>query len=286
MAMIDKQKLNPGTLYVVGTPIGNLEDITLRAIRILKSVDLIAAEDTRHTAKLLNYFQVATPRISYHQHNYAIRQDELVDKLKLGNTIALVSDAGMPGISDPGYDLICSCIVENILVIPVPGPTAVITALTTSGLPSNRFIFEGFLPIKAHVRQERLNSLRKETRTIVIYESPHRLLKTLIDFVEIFGSNHKITIGRELTKYYEEFWRGNLKDAVLHYKETENIKGEFTLVLSGCPQNNLLDLNTEQVKVELQKLLEKGMTRSQASKYLATTVNFSRRQIYEISLNG
>ncbi|KFF41233.1 MAG: 16S rRNA (cytidine(1402)-2'-O)-methyltransferase [Candidatus Atelocyanobacterium thalassa] len=283
--MIDKKKLNSGTLYVVGTPIGNLEDITLRAIRVLKSADLIAAEDTRHTAKLLNYFKITTPKISYHQHNYVIRQDELVSKLEQGNIIALVSDAGMPGISDPGYDLICSCIIKNIPVVPVPGPTAVITALITSGLPSDRFVFEGFLPIKAQARQERLNLLKKESRTIIIYESPHRLLKTLINFIEIFGDDHRITIGRELTKYYEEFWRGNLKEAVLHYKEVKNIKGEFTLVLSGCSQNNLLDLNIEQVKCEFRKLLDKGMTRSQASKYLATTVNFSRRQIYEMSLS-
>ncbi|BDA39725.1 16S rRNA (cytidine(1402)-2'-O)-methyltransferase [Candidatus Atelocyanobacterium thalassae] len=283
--MIDKKKLNSGTLYVVGTPIGNLEDITLRAIRVLKSADLIAAEDTRHTAKLLNYFKITTPKISYHQHNYVIRQDELVSKLEQGNIIALVSDAGMPGISDPGYDLICSCIIKNIPVVPVPGPTAVITALITSGLPSDRFVFEGFLPIKAQARQERLNLLKKESRTIIIYESPHRLLKTLINFIEIFGDDHRITIGRELTKYYEEFWRGNLKEAVLHYKEVKNIKGEFTLVLSGCSQNNLLDLNIEQVKCEFLKLLDKGMTRSQASKYLATTVNFSRRQIYEMSLS-
>ena len=284
--MVDKKELNLGTLYIVGTPIGNLEDITLRAIRILKSVDMIAAEDTRHTAKLLNHFQINTPKISYHQHNCVTRQNELLSKLKQGNIIALVSDAGMPGISDPGHDLVCLCIAENIPIVPIPGPTAVVTALVTSGLPSNRFVFEGFLPIKFQIRQERLNLLKKEPRTIVVYESPHRLLKTLIDFVKIFGNDRQIVLGRELTKYYEEFWRGSLKEAVLHYQQNKNIKGEFTLVLSGCSQDNLLDLNIEQVKIELQKLLERGMTRSQASKYLATTVKFSRREIYELSLNN
>ena len=157
--MVDKKELNLGTLYIVGTPIGNLEDITLRAIRILKSVDMIAAEDTRHTAKLLNHFQINTPKISYHQHNCVTRQNELLSKLKQGNIIALVSDAGMPGISDPGYDLVCLCIAENIPIVPIPGPTAVVTALVTSGLPSNRFVFEGFLPIKFQIRQERLKLL-------------------------------------------------------------------------------------------------------------------------------
>ena len=154
------------------------------------------------------------------------------------------------------------------------------------------FIYEKFTnkvtvsDIKFQIRQERLNLLKKEPRTIVVYESPHRLLKTLIDFVKIFGNDRQIVLGRELTKYYEEFWRGSLKEAVLHYQQNKNIKGEFTLVLSGCSQDNLLDLNIEQVKIELQKLLERGMTRSQASKYLATTVKFSRREIYELSLNN
>ncbi|MDJ0509111.1 MAG: 16S rRNA (cytidine(1402)-2'-O)-methyltransferase [Crocosphaera sp.] len=283
---MNNESLQQGTLYIVGTPIGNLEDITLRALRILKSVNLIAAEDTRHTAKLLHHFQITTPQISYHHHNRTARQTELLNYLEERQSIALVTDAGMPGISDPGYDLINACIIASIPVIPVPGPTAAITALSVSGLPTDRFIFEGFLPLKQKDRSERLNQLMIETRTIIIYESPHRLLKTLSDFQEIFGDNHQITVGRELTKRYEQLWRGNLKDAISYYHNSQQIKGEFTLIIAGCSQSHFLELTTEQLKTELRQLLDKGMTRSQASRQLAKVTNFSRRQIYDLSLDN
>ncbi len=283
---MNNESLQQGTLYIVGTPIGNLEDITLRAIRILKSVNLIAAEDTRHTAKLLRHFQITTPQISYHHHNRTVRQTELLNYLEEGQTIALVTDAGMPGISDPGYDLIYACIIANISVIPIPGPTAAITALSVSGLPTDRFVFEGFLPLKGKERRDRLNQLMTEIRTIIVYEAPHRLLKTLIDLREVFGDNHQITVAREITKRYEEFWRGILKDAILYYQNSQQIKGEFTLIIAGCSQRHSLELTVEELKDELQQLLDQGMTRSQASRQLAETTTLSRRQIYNLSLEN
>ncbi|MGB5596469.1 MAG: 16S rRNA (cytidine(1402)-2'-O)-methyltransferase [Crocosphaera sp.] len=283
---MNNENLQQGTLYIVGTPIGNLEDITFRAIRILKSVNLIAAEDTRHTAKLLHHFQITTPQISYHHHNRMARQIELLNYLKEGDSIALVTDAGMPGISDPGYDLIHACIISDIPVIPIPGPTAAITALSVSGLPTERFVFEGFLPTKTRDRHDRFQHLMTEIRTIIIYEAPHRVLKTLTDLKDVFGNNHQITVGRELTKRYEEFWRGTLEDAILYYQNYQQIKGEFTLIIAGCSQSNYLNLSIEQLKTELQQLLEQGMTRSQASRQLAQVTTFSRRQIYDLSLDN
>ena len=283
---MNNESLQQGTLYIVGTPIGNLEDITFRAIRILKSVNLIAAEDTRHTAKLLHHFEITTPQVSYHHHNRTARHTQLLNYLEEGQTIALVTDAGMPGISDPGYDLIYTCIIANIPVITIPGATAAITALSVSGLPTDRFIFEGFLPLKGKDRSDRLNQLMTETRTIIIYEAPHRLLKTLRNFKEVFGQDHQITVARELTKRYEEFWRGTLENAILYYQNSQQIKGEFTLIIAGGSQNDGLELTIEELKDELQQLLKQGMTRSQASRQLAKVTHFSRRQIYDLSLEN
>ena len=283
---MNNESLQQGTLYIVGTPIGNLEDITFRAIRILKSVNLIAAEDTRHTAKLLHHFQITTPQISYHHHNRIARQTELLNYLEEGQTIALVTDAGMPGISDPGYDLIYACIIANIPIIPIPGPTAAITALAVSGLSSDRFVFEGFLPVKGKQRRDRLHQLMTETRTIIVYEAPHRLLKTLTDFKDIIDDDRPITVAREITKRYEEFWRGTLNNAILYYQNSQQIKGEFTLIIAGCSQPHSLELTTEELKGELQQLLNQGMTRSQASRKLAEITPFSRRQIYNLSLDN
>ncbi|MGK7957118.1 MAG: 16S rRNA (cytidine(1402)-2'-O)-methyltransferase [Crocosphaera sp.] len=283
---MNNESLQQGTLYIVGTPIGNLEDITLRAIRILKSVNLIAAEDTRHTAKLLHHFQITTSQISYHHHNRMVRQTELLNYLEEGETIALVTDAGMPGISDPGYDLIHACIIANIPVIPIPGPTAAVTALSVSGLATDRFVFEGFLPIKGKARRDRLNQLMRETRTIILYEAPHRLSKTLTELKEIFSENHQITVAREITKRYEEFWRGRLEDAILYYENSQRIKGEFTLIIAGCSPSHSLELSIEELKGEFQQLLDQGMTRSQASRKLAEVTTFSRRQIYNLSLEN
>ena len=234
----------------------------------------------------MHHFQIATPQISYHHHNRTTRQTELLNYLEEGQIIALVTDAGMPGISDPGYDLISACIIANIPIIPIPGPTAAITALSVSGLPTNRFIFEGFLPLKGKDRSDRFNQLMTETRTIIIYEAPHRLLKTLTDLQGFLGNDRQITVGRELTKRYEEFWRGNIEDAILYYQNSQHLKGEFTLIIAGCSQSHFLELTTEQLKTELKQLLDQGMTRSQASRQLAKITTFSRRQIYDLSLDN
>ena len=271
-----------GNLYVVGTPIGNLEDITFRAIRILQEVDLIAAEDTRHTGKLLHHFQIATSQISYHQHNQQSRTEELINKLQAGDNIALVSDAGMPGISDPGYLLVKEAIANKIPVMPIPGVSASLTALTASGLNTDLFVFVGFLPVKGKARRDRLEEITRETKTLIFYEAPHRLLATLKDLENTLGKERKIVLARELTKVHEEFWRGNIKDAIVFYSKERQPKGEFTLIVDGNNQETEILLDEAQVKVELKQLLEQGMTRSQASRQLAKISPLSRREIYQL----
>ncbi len=276
------QEQKPGILYLVGTPIGNLEDMTFRAVRILQAVDLIAAEDTRHTGKLLHHFQITTPQISYHEHNQKARIPELIGKLRQGKALALVTDAGMPGISDPGYELVKACIEANIAVVPIPGVTAAITALSAAGLPTDRFVFEGFLPAKGQARKQRLAELKIESRSIILYESPHRLRQTLSDLATVLGENGQIVLARELTKLHEEFWRGSIKDAIAHYI-TREPQGEFTLVLAGTlletPQ-----MNDDAIKQELQHLLSQGLSRSEASRQLAALTSLSRRHIYQLAL--
>ncbi len=277
-----QSSVKPGTLYIVGTPIGNLEDMTFRAVRILQNVDLIAAEDTRHTGKLLQHFQVKTPQISYHDHNRCQRLGELLEKLHQGSAIALVTDAGMPGISDPGYELVKACAEENINIIPIPGVSASITGLSVSGLPTDRFIFEGFLPTKAKERQAKLEEFTRESRTIILYEAPHRVRQTLQDFVEIFGSEREIVLARELTKLHEEIWRGTLANAILYYQDKEP-KGEYTIILGGVAETPLV-LSEDALKAELQELLKQGLTRSQATRQLSQQTSLPRRQLYQLSL--
>lgn len=280
---MNADELKQGCLYVVGTPIGNLEDMTFRGVRVLQRVDLIAAEDTRHTGKLLQHFQVTTPQISYHDHNRFYRQEALIDRLKQGENIALVTDAGMPGISDPGYDLVKACVEEGISVIPIPGVTAGVTALAVSGLPTDRFVFEGFLPTKGKERRDRLNFLNNETRTLIFYEAPHRLQQTLQDLAEVLGLSRLIVLARELTKLHEEVWRGTLEDAIVFYQQ-HSPKGEFTLVVEGAKLEEKEILSEAELKAELQQLLEQGMTRSQASRQLAQLTSLPRRQIYQLAL--
>jgi 16S rRNA (cytidine1402-2'-O)-methyltransferase len=282
--MNNQELIKSGALYIVGTPIGNLEDITFRALKILHHVNLIASEDTRHTGKLLHHFQIKTPQISYHQHNSKSRENELLNRLQNGENIALVTDAGMPGISDPGYEIINLCINEGITVIPIPGPTAVITALVASGLPTDKFIFEGFLPPKNKQRIAHLESLKSESRTIIFYESPHRILATLKDLARVFGNQRKITIARELTKLHEEFWRGNLEQAVSLYENKTQIMGEFTLIIAGNNQETIPTLSDSEIKIELQQLLAQGMSKTQASRHLAGLISHSRNYIYQIAL--
>jgi 16S rRNA (cytidine1402-2'-O)-methyltransferase len=272
-----------GKLYIVGTPIGNLEDMSFRAISTLQNVDLIAAEDTRHTGKLLQHFQIKTPQISYHEHNRTSRIPELLQKLTQGSTIALVSDAGMPGISDPGYELVKACVDAGILVIPIPGPVAAMTGLSAAGLPTDKFIFEGFLPPKTNQRREVLELLKTESRTIIFYESPHRLRATLQDLADVLGAERQIVLARELTKFYEEFWRGSVGDAVNHYLEREP-QGEYTVILAGAIANQA-QLTEAQIITELEKMMSQGSSLSQASRDLAKLTALPRRYIYQLALS-
>ncbi|AFZ11064.1 Ribosomal RNA small subunit methyltransferase I [Crinalium epipsammum PCC 9333] len=279
---LQQQSIKRGLLYVVGTPIGNLEDMTFRAVRILQTVDLIAAEDTRHTGKLLHHFQVKTPQISYHEHNQQQRIPELIEKLNEGSAIALVTDAGMPGISDPGYYLVKACIEAGVSVVPLPGATAVITGLSAAGLPTDRFVFEGFLPPKGQERRDRLESLVSESRTIIFYEAPHRVRQTLQDLADAMGEARQIVLARELTKLHEEFWRGNISDAIAYYTQREP-QGEFTILVAGT-QFITPVLSETALKAELQRLFKEGLSRSQASRQLAKATSFSRREIYQLAL--
>jgi len=220
-----------GTLYIVSTPIGNLEDITLRALRILKEVDLIAAEDTRHTGLLLRHFGIQKPLTSYFEGNELKKKEFILTRLKQGNRVALVSDAGTPGISDPGFRLIQLVIENQIPVVPIPGPSAVITALSVSGLPTDAFLFKGFLPHKSQKRRDLLKQLEEVKETLIFYESPHRLTETLKDILEILG-DREIVLTRELTKIYEEILRGKVSE-VQNLIAERKLKGEITLVISG-----------------------------------------------------
>ncbi|MDB9539703.1 16S rRNA (cytidine(1402)-2'-O)-methyltransferase [Anabaenopsis arnoldii] len=273
----------PGTLYIVATPIGNLEDMTFRAVRILQTVNLIAAEDTRHTGKLLQHFQIKTPQISYHEHNRQSRIPELLEYMANGQAIALVSDAGMPGISDPGYELVIACIDAGITVVPIPGASAVITALSAAGLPTDRFVFEGFLPAKAAKRREYLDSLQTESRTLIFYESPYRLQESLQDLATVWGGDRQIVLARELTKLYEEFWRGTIAEAIAHYSQREP-QGEYTLLVAGNPPVHP-QLTEEQLKAELLQIMTQGISRSQASRQLAKITSLPRRQLYQLALS-
>src|SRR5215203_5912918 len=220
----------PGTLYLVATPIGNLSDITHRALQILKDVDLIACEDTRHTHKLLQHYAITTKTISYHEHNEQQRAAELIDFLKQGSDIAVVSDAGTPSISDPGFRLVRAAIESDLPVVPVPGPSALISALIAAGLPTDEFFFAGFLPSRANARRARLEQLRTVPGTLIFYEAPHRLAATLQDAVEILGEREAV-VARELTKLHEEIRRGRLSDLARNYADKENARGEIVVLI-------------------------------------------------------
>jgi len=273
-----------GILYICGTPIGNLEDITLRALKILKEVKLIAAEDTRHTKKLLNHYQINTKITSYYEYNKFKKAPYLVEILKNGQDIALVSDAGMPGISDPGYVFINLALKNNIKIIPVPGVSALITALIVSGLPTDKFVFEGFLPRKIKERKRYFKSIENEERTVIFYETPHRLKRALKDMLEIWG-DRKIVIARELTKMYEEIIRGKLSQ-VLTEISTKEIKGEITLIVQGGIKkkgNDTIDfLKNECIMEEyLKKLKNQGYSNKEIIKITQEKLDIPKNLIYK-----
>lgn len=225
-----------GILYLIPTPIGNLEDMSFRAVRLLKEVDLIAAEDTRNTKKLCNYFEISTPIVSYHEHNKEISGSKLIEKLKTGLNIAVVSDAGMPAISDPGYELVSAAVGEQLTVVPLPGPNAALTSLIASGLSCQPFYFYGFLNRQTREKRKELEKLQKQMATVIFYESPHRLRETLKEILEVFG-NRRIVLCRELTKRYEEFIRGTLSEVTDWAKQNE-IRGEFCLIVEGAKEQD------------------------------------------------
>lgn len=270
---------NYGTLYLVGTPIGNLEDITYRAVRILSEVDLIAAEDTRHSIKLLNHLKISKPMISYHDNNRISRAKELVNKLKEGLNIALISDAGMPSISDPGEELVSMAISQGIEVTAVPGPSASLTALILSGLPSGRFVFEGFLPQKHSDRVKFLEAIKYEERTVIFYEGPHRVKNMLADVQKVFGER-RVSVLRELTKVHEEAIRGTISEVIAHF-ETNEPRGEFVIVVEGSKKKeNTSDYSDLTIEEHVRRYIEQGYGRMDAMKLAAKDRGISKRDIY------
>ncbi len=269
-----------GNLYIIATPIGNLEDITLRAIRILKEVDLIAAEDTRHTLKLLNHFEISKPLISYHRHNEEIRTEELIKELKTGKNIGLVSDAGTPGICDPGEEIIKKCIEESIKVVPIPGACAMINALITSGISTKEFIFLGFLPLNKKSRKEKLEEIKNANKTIILYEAPHKLKNTLNDLSDILQSR-EVVLARELTKIHEEYIRGTVKELM---EKTDNLKGEMILIIEKNNKDNeeeLNSLNNLTLEEHYNFYEKRGLNKKEIIKKIAKDRNVSKNEIYQ-----
>lgn len=270
-----------GVLYVVATPIGNLEDVTYRAVRILAEVSAIAAEDTRHSRKLLDHYGIKTSLISYHDHNEVTRSEQLLMRLRAGESVALISDAGTPCIADPGYQLISRCHQEEIPVITVPGPSAVVAALSIAGLPTESFRFLGFLPAKMQARRRVLDQVQDDTITLVCYETPHRLLQALKDMVEIFGEDRQLAIARELTKRHEELFRGSVQQALIDFSQRPAIKGELVLVIAPPPPQPV----TMSIKETLQQLREEtDLSWKEIVKRVAREHNVTGSEVYRESL--
>ncbi|MGA2085272.1 MAG: 16S rRNA (cytidine(1402)-2'-O)-methyltransferase [Terracidiphilus sp.] len=288
VAGVGEMPLAPG-LYLVATPIGNLSDITLRALDVLQRVDRIACEDTRQTQKLLNHFQIATPTVSCHQHNERHRAHELLTALQAGQRIALVSDAGIPGISDPGSWLAAEAIAAGVPVIPIPGANAALSALVASGLPTGEFLFLGFLPEKAGARRSRLEALAAEAgnsgsaRTLIFYEAPHRILETLADLEAVWGENLRVAVARELTKIHEEFLRGTVAGVRLEMEGRDRIRGEITLLVEALPQSRSQSASAAPGKIadRVARLqAETGVNEKEALKRLAREMGQSKSELY------
>ena len=271
-----------GILYLVATPIGNLDDITLRAIKILKEVDLIAAEDTRHTIKLLNHLEISKPMISYHRHNEEFRCEYLIKELKEGKNIALVSDAGTPGISDPGEEIVKESIKQNIKIIPIPGACAMINALIASGISTKEFAFYGFLPLNKKNRREKLEEIKNVNKTIILYEAPHKIKNTLEDLKNILDENRKVVLAREITKIHEEFIRGSINEIL---SKVDELKGEMVLIIEGNykkQENDLCNLTIDEHYIYYEK---QGLDKKEIIKKIAQDRKVKKNEIYQIFIN-
>ena len=271
-----------GILYLVATPIGNLDDITLRAIKILKEVDLIAAEDTRHTIKLLNHLEISKPMISYHRHNEEFRCEYLIKELKEGKNIALVSDAGTPGICDPGEEIVKESIKQNIKIIPIPGPCAMINALIASGISTKEFCFYGFLPLNKKNRREKLEEIKNVNKTIILYEAPHKIKNTLEDLKNILDENRKVVLAREITKIHEEFIRGSINEIL---SKIDELKGEMVLIIEGNynkQENDLCNLTIDEHYIYYEK---QGLDKKEIIKKIAQDRNVKKNEIYQLFIN-
>ncbi len=278
----------PGQLFIVATPIGNLEDITQRALRVLREVDLIACEDTRHTRKLLNRFGIDKPAISYHEHNEQARAERLCALVESGKSIALVSDAGSPLINDPGYRIVKAAIERGLSVVPVPGPAAFVAGLTAAGLPTDQFFFAGFLPARTSARRAKLTELAALRATLIFYEAPHRIATTLKDALAVFG-NREAVVARELTKLHEEFVRGRLNELADHFSTTKTARGEMVLMISGeaagTPSAQSQIPTTEKLVKRASELEQLGMNSKDALKQAARELGIKRAEAYRMMLN-
>lgn len=283
------ESVNIGKLYLCATPIGNLEDMPVRAIRVMKEADVIAAEDTRNSVKLINHFEIDTPMTSYHEFNKYDKARILVDRMLAGETVALVTDAGTPGISDPGEELVKQCVEAGIEVISVPGPAACINALIISGLPTRRFVFEAFLPADKKEKAAVLEELKRETRTMIIYEAPHRLIKTLAELQDVLGGDRPVAVCKELTKKHEQVYRGTLQSAIEYYTANEP-KGEYVMVIKGLDREQLISEEKEEwlkltVEEHMEYYMKQGIEKKEAMKLVAKDRGVSKRDIYNMTIN-
>ena len=271
-----------GTLYLVGTPIGNLGDLSVRALETLRAADFIAAEDTRVTAKLLNHFEIKKPCVSYYEHNKYASGEKILARILAGETCALVTDAGMPAISDPGEDLVRLCTAHGVEVITIPGPCAAVAALAVSGLPTQRFCFEGFLAVSGKNRSERLEQLKTEPRTMIFYEAPHKLVRTLEDMLAAFG-DRDVTIAREITKLHEQTLRTTLSGALAHFRETPP-KGEFVLVLRGAQPEAAPEIAQEAALARVTQYRSEGLSLKEACRRAADETGFAKNTLYSLAV--
>ncbi|GAQ80877.1 Tetrapyrrole (Corrin/Porphyrin) Methylases family protein [Klebsormidium nitens] len=292
--------LQQGALYLVGTPIGNLEDISFRALRVLSLADVILAEDTRRSSKLLSYFEIRTPMISFHLHNEQSREGEVLQKLRAGKVVAVVSDAGMPGISDPGMELVEACVGAKIPVIPIPGPSAVITALVASGLPTYEFTFLGFLPPDKAARRKRLASMKDSKPTQVMFVGPHKLAACLADAADVIGPERRCVVAREMTKVFEEFYRGPLGEAAAAFRSPDPgeapqavkrkrpeavVRGEVTLLIEGHRKEHEEEISEDDITAQLLALRERGASVSDATREIVEASGLRKKKIYRLALD-